>query len=85
MVYLKIIHRKDQLWTVIAGLLSVLLIADPFYSPDFNHQQKLQSLHLDFFASGAEDISFYHPGNIPVVSTFARVGYSIPTQLQSVK
>jgi len=36
MVYLKIIHLKDQLWTVIARLLSVLLLADPFYSPDFN-------------------------------------------------
>jgi len=35
MVYLKIIHLKDQLWTVIAGLLSVLLLADPFYSLDF--------------------------------------------------
>jgi len=39
MVYLKIIHLKDQLWTVIAELLSVLLLADPFYSPDFNFQQ----------------------------------------------
>jgi len=36
MVYLKIIHLKDQLWTVIARLLFVLLLADPFYSPDFN-------------------------------------------------
>jgi len=35
MVYLQIIHLKDQLWTVIAGLLSVLILADPFYSPDF--------------------------------------------------
>jgi len=33
MVYLKIIHLKDQLWTVIARLLSVLLLADTFYSP----------------------------------------------------
>jgi len=29
MVYLKIIHLKDQLWTAIVGLLSVLLLADP--------------------------------------------------------
>jgi len=36
MVYLKIIHLKDKLWTVIAGLLSVLILADPIYSPDFN-------------------------------------------------
>jgi len=27
MVYLKIIHLKHQLWTVIAGLLSVLILA----------------------------------------------------------
>jgi len=30
MVYLKIIHLKHQLWTVITGLLSVLLLADLF-------------------------------------------------------
>jgi len=41
MAYLKIIHLKDQLWTVIAGLLSVLLLADPFYSPDFIASQRL--------------------------------------------
>jgi len=35
------------------------------------------SLHLGFFASGAECLSFYYPGSIPVVSTFAWVGYSI--------
>jgi len=35
MVYLKVIHLKDHLWTVIARLLSVLLLAGPFYSPDF--------------------------------------------------
>jgi len=33
MVNLKIIHLKDQLWTVIAGLLSVLLLANPFIHP----------------------------------------------------
>jgi len=36
MIYLKIIHLKDQLWTVITRLLSVLILADPFYSSDFN-------------------------------------------------
>jgi len=36
MVYLKIYHLKHQLWTVITWLLSVLLLADPFYSIDFN-------------------------------------------------
>jgi len=30
MAYLKINHLKDQLWTVIAGLLFVLILADPF-------------------------------------------------------
>jgi len=35
MVCLKIIHLNDQLWTVIAELLSVLILADLFYSPDF--------------------------------------------------
>jgi len=37
-VYFKTYARlilKDQLWTVIAGLLSVLPLADRFYSPDF--------------------------------------------------
>jgi len=36
MVYLKIFHLKDQLWTAIAELLFVLLLANSFYSPDFN-------------------------------------------------
>jgi len=31
-------------------------------------------LHI---TSGAKGLSFYHPGSIPVVSTFAWVGYSI--------
>jgi len=39
MVYLKIIHLKDQLWTYIAGLLSVLILADPSCSLDFNLQK----------------------------------------------
>jgi len=43
MVHLKIIHLKVQLWTVIARLLSVLLLADPFYSPDFNFGYILQN------------------------------------------
>jgi len=30
-----------------------------------------QILHLEFFASGAEGLSLYHHGSIPVVSTFA--------------
>jgi len=38
MVYLKIFHLKDQLWTVIAGFLSVAVLADLFYSPNFNLQ-----------------------------------------------
>jgi len=36
MVYLKIIHLKDQLWTVIVGLLSIMILADHIYSSDFN-------------------------------------------------
>jgi len=39
MVYLKISHLKDQLWTAIAGLLYVLILAAPIYSPDFNLQK----------------------------------------------
>jgi len=38
MVYLKIIHLKDQLWTVIARLLSVLILVDPIYSPNFTYK-----------------------------------------------
>jgi len=34
-------------------------------------------LHPEFFASGAESPSFYHPGNIPGVSRLTWVGYSI--------
>jgi len=44
MVHLKITHLKEQLWTVIAGLLSVLNLADPFYSPDFNIQRNIRTL-----------------------------------------
>jgi len=36
MVYLKLIHLKDQLWTIIAGLLYVFILADPFYFPDLD-------------------------------------------------
>jgi len=32
----QLIELKIQLWTVIAGLLSVLIFADPFYSSNFN-------------------------------------------------
>jgi len=34
----KIIDLKDQLWTVIPGLLYVLILADLFYFCDFNGQ-----------------------------------------------
>jgi len=34
-------------------------------------------LHLEFFASGAKGLSFYHPGSIPALLTFTWDGYSI--------
>jgi len=39
MIYLKVIHLKDQLRTIIAGLLSVLILADPFCFLDCNRDR----------------------------------------------
>jgi len=63
MVYLKIIHLKDQLWIVIAGLLSVLFFADPFYSPDFNFYNYLT---LFLFTS----IFFYSQRQVFTISLY---------------